>query len=54
MKRRGVVSPPVGKLNIIFVDDIHLGWKDEFGNRSNVDVIRSWLCNKGWIDRKTL
>jgi hypothetical protein len=43
-KRKGVVSPPVGKSNIILIDDIHMASKDFYNCRKGLEVIRSWFC----------
>ena len=36
------------------IDDIHLASKDNFNNRNGLEILRSWFCENGWVDKKSL
>ncbi len=51
-KRKGVYGP-AKEAGIIFIDDLHMPQKENFGAQPPIELLRQWMDYGGWYDLRS-
>ncbi|XP_039299157.1 dynein heavy chain 7, axonemal-like [Nilaparvata lugens] len=53
-RKQGIQGPPVGRTCVIFIDDLHMPMKEDFGAQPPIELLRQFFDHGFWYDLEDL